>query len=57
MKVVKYDVIIEHIVDAIIFSVNEAIEQGWQPLGGMVIDDGQWFYQPMVMYEKQGIEG
>jgi len=56
MKIVKYTVIHSYSPGNLTAQVNQLIDQGWQPLGGVssgMGDDGNlYFNQAIVMYEK-----
>ena len=48
-KVLKYRVILENSKKRLETSVNEAIQEGWQPIGGIEIGGIDWL-QAIVIY-------
>ncbi len=54
-KIIDYKIAYDEDIKGIVNEVNEYIKQGYQPWGSMsfqVDDEGHWYRQPMVKYEK-----
>lgn len=52
--ILDYRVIEENTRLGLITEVNRAIQDGWQPLGGVAVDvDGCRYYQAVVNYEEK----
>lgn len=49
-KIVEYTLTGNSTLEGFRSMVSEHIKLGWQPLGGVSVDDG-YFYQAMVKYE------
>jgi len=47
----EYTIIQDMNSERFIAMVNEAIQEGWRPLGGMAVS-GLWLYQAMVRGEQ-----
>lgn len=43
----EYRVLMDNSLQKIVEKVNQAIKDGWKPLGGVSADDG-WFYQAIT---------
>ena len=50
--IIEYTLIIHSGKGEVIRAVNNAIKQGWQPLGPVVKYSGSDYYQTMVKYEQ-----
>jgi hypothetical protein len=46
--IMEYSVIKTNLLKSLIKKVNEAIKEGWKPLGGVCLDVGYGFAQAMV---------
>ena len=51
-SVMEYSVIKTNLLKSLIKKVNEAIREGWKPLGGVCMDVGYGFAQAMVRESK-----
>lgn len=54
-KIIDYKIAYDEDIKGIVNEVNEYIKQGYQPWGSMsfqVDDEGHWYRQSMVKYEK-----
>jgi len=52
LVVMEYSVIKTNLLKSLIKKVNEAIKQGWKPLGGVCGDAGYGYAQAMVRETK-----
>ena len=52
-KIVDYSVISREDILDLVSKVQGAIEKGWQPLGGMTIQEDGRAYQAMVKYDTE----
>ncbi len=48
----EYSVIKTNLLKSLVKKVNEAIKEGWKPLGGVCLDVGYGFAQAMVRETK-----
>ncbi len=51
MKVLEYKILCENTINELTIEVNKYIENGWQPLGPMVMGERSK-YQTLVKYER-----
>jgi len=68
-RIVEYDVVFaenmatgletpaeltQNIISSLAKTINEKIQDGWQPLGGVSVDsENAWLYQAVVRYEEE----
>ena len=50
--IMEYSVIKTNLLKSLIKKVNEAIKEGWRPLGGVCVDVGYGFAQAMTRDAK-----
>lgn len=63
MKITSYSIVSEPEEDKLIESVQRAIQEGWQPIGGVshsyvpsghgAVGDEEWYNQAIVQYAPQ----
>jgi hypothetical protein len=51
-NILKYRVLTANSQKQLVIAVNDAIQEGWQPLGGIAIGGLDWL-QAMVVYGEQ----
>ena len=51
-KITKYEIVVGGSID-LVKTVNDMIQEGWQPLGCPILSPLGQPYQTMVKYEKQ----
>lgn len=54
-KIIEYNIEYARDEDQLIVSIDDAIKNGWQPIGGLAVnthDGREYFYQAMVKYEE-----
>ncbi len=49
-RIKEYRVLDSEIACLLAIGINDNINEGWQPYGGLIFASG-WFYQPMVKYK------
>ena len=53
-KITHYGIVVKDHPSEMVSTIDRMIADGWQPYGPptILISDGPWFYQTMVIYEK-----